>query len=139
MSPLNPRKHWVVSGVFDFCPCCGVTIPDKAESDDDVFDYIEDRVSRYENEQLASPLKRNYLLVRSFWIAGAILNFVGVSLMIFSSLITLNKNFNVELNLVRVDGGQVTESFDVRRKVMIRNTLEQVKLKNEIKAREAGK
>ncbi len=112
---------------------------DKAESDDDVFDYIEDRVSRYENEQLASPLKRNYLLVRSFWIAGAILNFVGVSLMIFSSLITLNKNFNVELNLVRVDGGQVTESFDVRRKVMIRNTLEQVKLKNEIKAREAGK
>lgn len=112
---------------------------EKAESEGDAFDYIEDRVSRYENAQLSPPLKRSYLLARGFWIAGAILNVIGVSLMIFSTLITLNKNFNVELNLVRVDGGQVTESFDLRRKVMIRNTLEQVKLKQEIKAKERSK
>jgi len=30
----NPRKHQVVPEVFDFCPRCGVTIPDKAERDD---------------------------------------------------------------------------------------------------------
>ena len=108
---------------------------ERVESEGDAFDYIEDRVSRYENEQLSPPIKRSYLLARGFWITGAILNVIGVSLMIFATLITLNKNFNVELNLVRVDGGQVTESFDLRRKVMIRNTIEQVRLKQEIKAK----
>ena len=30
----NPCEHWVVDLAFNFCPRCGVTIPDKAESDD---------------------------------------------------------------------------------------------------------
>lgn len=30
----SPRKHWVVPEAFNFCPRCGVTISDKAESDD---------------------------------------------------------------------------------------------------------
>ena len=30
----SPRRHCVVPEAFNFCPRCGVTISDKAESDD---------------------------------------------------------------------------------------------------------
>ena len=110
----------------------------KQEDEFDLFAPIEDRVTRYEESQVLLTPKQQFKEIRFYWALGAILNLVGVGLMLSSTFITLSRNFDVELNLVRVDGGQVTESFDVRRNVMIKNTLDRIRLKSGIKEDESG-
>lgn len=97
---------------------------------------IEDRVSRYVENQYTQTPKSYFKEVRKYWVWGAILNILSLLMMVGSNVITLNKNFNVELNLVRVDGGIVHESHDVRRSVMLKNALERNELKKKINTAE---
>jgi hypothetical protein len=112
---------------------------DKQDADDKkdnnpLSSYLEDSVTRYINSQYTQTPKSYFKEVRAYWLIGGFLNVLSLILMLFGSYLTLDKNFSVELNLVRVDGGVVSESFDVRRSVMLKNALDRENLKKEIKA-----
>jgi hypothetical protein len=107
---------------------------DEKKDDNPLSSYLEDSVTRYINSQYTQTPKSYFKEVRAYWFIGGFLNVLSLILMLFGSYLTLDKNFSVELNLVRVDGGVVSESFDVRRSVMLKNALDRENLKKEIKA-----
>lgn len=90
----------------------------------------DDRVVRYFMNQLTQSPKLYYKKVRAYWLLGIVFNLIGTVFVLMSLYNVLDKNANSTLNLVRVDGVRVQEAFDVRRDVLIRNSQQRARLRN---------
>ncbi len=55
------------------------------------------------------------------WRAAALLMMISLSFIITAYVSVLNKNLNVEVDFVRIDGVVVQETVDVRREVLLKN------------------
>lgn len=91
--------------------------------------HVDDRVSRYKDNELTQSPKDYFERVRAYWVIGIFFNIIGFLFMGLSIYSSLDKNANSTLNLVRVDGVRISEDFDVRRSVIMKNTLSRLKLK----------
>ena len=92
---------------------------------------IDDRLMYYFDRELRQSPKRYFREVRLYWIFGLVLNFVGMFYMGMSINNVLTKNANSTLNLVRVDGARVEEAFDIRREILLKNSLQRASVKEE--------
>jgi hypothetical protein len=88
----------------------------------------DDRILRYQERQLTISPKTYFKEVRVYWIVAILLSLVSTTMMTASIYTTLKKNSESKLNFVRVDGLKVEESFDIRRTVLIENSVQREKL-----------
>ncbi|MEG3764860.1 hypothetical protein [Alteromonas sp. 14N.309.X.WAT.G.H12] len=96
-------------------------------------EYIEDLFPRYLEAQFNSTSYQKIRELRRYWRSGAVLNLISLGFMVTSTVICLSRNAEIEINLIRVDGGQVKEVHDLRRKVMIKNTIDRMRIKQNLK------
>jgi hypothetical protein len=91
----------------------------------------DDRISRYQEQQLTISPRLYFKEVRGYWVAAILLSLTSTVMMASSISITLKKNSESKLNFVRVDGVKVEESFDIRRTVLIENSIQREKIINQ--------
>ena len=65
----------------------------------------------------------------SGWRAASLLMMISLSFTATSYIVVLNKNLNVEVDFVRIDGVVVQETVDVRREVLLKNVRQRQALK----------
>ena len=75
--------------------------------------HVDDLQSRSQ-EQIEKNFHRG-------WRAAALLMMISLSFIITAYVSVLNKNLNVEVDFVRIDGVVVQETVDVRREVLLKN------------------
>lgn len=89
-----------------------------------------DRLINYLNNQLRQSPKDYLREVKVYWLLGISFNIIGIVFMLLSIENVLSKNSASTLNLVRVDGARVQEAFDVRREILMKNSLQRIKEKS---------
>jgi hypothetical protein len=93
--------------------------------------HTDDRVSRYVIQQETMSPSSFIRTTKKFWIWASILNLIAWVFIVLAFMDTLVKNASAPLNLVRIDGVIIEESYDVRRSVLLKNTLERRRLMRE--------
>jgi hypothetical protein len=91
----------------------------------------DDRILRYQEQQLTISPRLYFKEVRLYWFFAILLSLASTAMMASSISITLKKNSESKLNFVRVDGLKVEESFDIRRTVLIENSIQREKIVNQ--------
>ena len=91
----------------------------------------DDRFVQYLQRELTQSPRQYFRQVRGYWVTGLALNLIGVVYMFLAIANTLETNAESTLNLVRVDGVRVQEAFDVRRNVLMRNSLKRAQLRGQ--------
>jgi hypothetical protein len=94
--------------------------------------HYDDRFTYYQESQRRMSPSRFARSTRLLWIIGAVLNIIATVLMTLAFKTTLDENASSSLNMVRVDGVKVEESFDMRRDVLINNTKNRMSIQNDI-------
>lgn len=91
----------------------------------------DDRLTRYQESQLTMSPKKYLREVRFYWVFAFLFSIVSTIMMASSVAITLKKNAETPLNFVRVDGLRVEETFDVRRDVLMENSIRRAQISNQ--------
>lgn len=78
-------------------------------------------------ESAASPY-RYYERVRGYWLFGIATNLIVTCMISWSVVVTLTENAKTSVGMSRVDGVHVVEAQDVRRDVLLKNSLKRAEL-----------
>lgn len=100
-------------------------------ADKDVLKRADDRLVQYFIREATQSPKVYFRKVRLYWLLGAAFNVIASLYFSMSIYEVLDKNSSSTLNLVRVDGVRVQEAFDQRRDVLMKNSIQRAKLKDE--------
>jgi len=107
----------------------------KKELNDEVFDLlsknVDDLVFGYTNRENDYSPAKYYSSVKWYWILGIIFSLVSSGFMAVSFLNVISKNEENPMLFKRVDGVEVRESMDIRRDILMKNSLRQVEIKNQ--------
>jgi hypothetical protein len=95
--------------------------------------FFDDRVSFYIDTQSRMSPANYFLKVRWYLVVGVIVNIIATVFIARGILVEFNENTNSELKLIRTDGTEVNEVFDIRREVLVRNSLHQSQLRDDIR------
>jgi hypothetical protein len=95
--------------------------------------FFDDRVCFYMDAQSRMSPANYFLKVRWYLVVGVVVNVAAAIFIARGILFEFNENINSELKLVRLDGTEVNEVFDIRREVLVRNSLHQSQLRNDIR------
>lgn len=91
--------------------------------------FSDDRLKDYEKSMLTQKPLQHFKQIRAYWVAGIVVNVLALIMTLISINNIITENASSPLLLKRIDGVIVEEAFDVRREVMLRNTLKQVESK----------
>lgn len=71
---------------------------------------------------------RYYERIRGYWLFGIAMNLIATVLIAWAIVVTLTENAKTTVGMSRVDGVHVVESQDVRRDVLLKNSLKRSEL-----------
>jgi hypothetical protein len=91
--------------------------------------HFDDRVPLYLTKMLKQKPMDYFKQVRNYWILGIILNIVFLFLISGSIYYVLSKNSSSSLYFTRIDGLHVVEEKDIRRDVLLENSLKRARIK----------
>lgn len=81
----------------------------------------------FQEDDAMSPF-RYYERVRGYWLFGIAMNLIATFLIVWAIIVTLTENAKTTVGMSRVDGVNVVESQDVRRDVLLKNSLKRAEL-----------
>jgi hypothetical protein len=101
----------------------------KNEAREKISKHFDDRVPAYLDKMLTQKPIVYFKEVRLYWFLGISFNLIALVMISLSVFNVLTENFESPLKLVRVDGIHVIEASDIRRDVLLKNSLKRASIR----------